>query len=100
MRGFEVAEAENGRHALSVLHSMGDADLVLVDWILHELDSLEFTTRLRLEATRGTMVIMLVADAPGMRELHRAFIAGADDYLMKPFTSLQIDQMLTQGGLT
>jgi two-component system chemotaxis response regulator CheY len=100
MRGFEVAEAENGQHALDVLRCMGEADLVLVDWVLHELDSLEFIARLRLGATPGMMVIMLVADAPGMRELHRAFIAGVDDYLMKPFTSLQIDQMLTQGGLT
>jgi hypothetical protein len=34
-----------------------------------------------------------------MRELHGALIAGADGYLMKPFTSVQIDEKLAQVGL-
>ena len=42
---------------------------------------------------------MLAATEPGIRELHGALIAGADDYLMKPFTSLQIDEKLAQVGL-
>jgi response regulator of citrate/malate metabolism len=42
---------------------------------------------------------MLVASEPGVRELHGAFIAGADDYLMKPFTSLQMDETLAHVGL-
>ena len=78
---------------------MGTADLVLVDWILHEIDGLEFVTRLRHESVEDTRVVMLVAAEPGMRELHGALMAGADDYLMKPFTSLQIDEKLAQVGL-
>jgi len=100
MRGFEVAEADNGRQALDVLHAMGKADLVLVDWDLQQINSLEFITRLRQETAHDTMVIMLAAVEPGMRELHGALIAGANDYLLKPFTSLQIDEKLTQAGLT
>jgi response regulator of citrate/malate metabolism len=42
---------------------------------------------------------MLVAAEPGIRELQGALIAGADDYLMKPFTSLQMDEKLAQVGL-
>jgi two-component system, chemotaxis family, chemotaxis protein CheY len=100
MRGFEVAEAHNCRHAMEVLHAMGTADLVLVDWAPHEMDGLEFVTRLRHESVEDTRVVMLVAAEPGMRELHGALIAGADDYLRKPFTSLQIDEKLAQVGLT
>ncbi len=100
MRGFEVAEADNGQQALNVLHGMGKADLVLVDWDLQEINSLEFITRLRHETAHDTMVIMLAAVEPGMRELHRALVAGANDYLLKPFTSLQIDEKLIQAGLT
>lgn len=99
MRGFEVAEAENCRQAMDVLRLMGTADLVLVDWVLHEIDGLEFVTRLRHESVEDTRVVMLVATEPGMRELHGALIAGADDYLLKPFTSLQIDEKLTHVGL-
>jgi two-component system chemotaxis response regulator CheY len=98
MRGFEVAEADDGRQALEVLHGMGKADLVMVDWVPNETDSLEFIVQLRLEASDNTMVIMLAAAEPGMRKLQRAFLAGADDYLLKPFTSLQIDERLAEAG--
>jgi two-component system, chemotaxis family, chemotaxis protein CheY len=100
MRGFEVAEADNCRQAMDVLRAMGTADLVLVDWILHRGDGLDFVTRLRHESLEDTRVVMLVAAEPGMRELHGALLAGADDYLMKPFTSLQIDEKLAQVGFT
>jgi two-component system chemotaxis response regulator CheY len=100
MRGFEVAEAENVGQAFDVLRNMGDATLVLVDWNLPEIDNLDFIVRLRLETSRDTMVIMLATTEPGMRTLQRALIAGADDYLIKPFTSLQIDEKLAQAGFS
>jgi two-component system chemotaxis response regulator CheY len=99
MRGFEVSEAENGRQALGVLHAMGRADLVLVDWNLHEMTSLEFITRLRHDSAHESMILMLAEREPGIRELHRALIAGADDYVTKPFTSLQIDEKMARAGL-
>jgi DNA-binding response OmpR family regulator len=99
MRGFEVAEADNCRQAIDVLRTMGTADLVLVDWIPHQPDGLEFVARLRHESLEDARVVMLVAADPGVREIHRALIAGADDYLRKPFTGLQIDEKLAQVGL-
>ena len=99
MRGFEVAEADNCQRAMDVLRAMGAADLVLVDWILHEIDGLDFVTRLRQEFIEETRVVMLAVSQPAMRDLQGARIAGADDYLMKPFTSLQIDEKLAQVGL-
>jgi two-component system chemotaxis response regulator CheY len=100
VRGFEVSEADNGRNALDVLHDMGKADLVLVDAGLQEMESLEFITRLRHEAARDTEIVILAEREPGTRELHRALIAGADDYLVKPFTSKQIDEKLAQAGFS
>jgi two-component system, chemotaxis family, chemotaxis protein CheY len=100
MRGFAVTEAANCHEALDVLRSMGAADLVLVDWIPHQIDSLEFVAQLREQSVEDTRVVMLVGMEPGMRELHRARIAGADDYLVKPFTGPQIDEKLAQVGLT
>jgi two-component system chemotaxis response regulator CheY len=100
MRGFEVAEAESGQQALDVLNDMGTADFVLVDWTLREMNSLELITHLRHETVHDTIILMLAACEPGVRELHGALIAGADDYLIKPFTSLQIDEKLAQAGLT
>jgi two-component system chemotaxis response regulator CheY len=78
---------------------MGRADLVLVDWNLREMNSLEFITQLRHETADESIVLMLTEREPGMREKHNALIAGADDYLTKPFTSLQIDEKMAQAGL-
>jgi DNA-binding response OmpR family regulator len=99
MRGFAVAEAGNCQQAMDVLRGMGKADLVLIDWVPHQIDSLEFVKRLRHESVEDTRVVMLVATEPDKRQLHGALIAGADDYLMKPFASLQIDEKLAQVGL-
>jgi two-component system chemotaxis response regulator CheY len=100
MRGFVVGEADNCQQAMDVLRGMGTAHLVLVDWGPQQIDRLEFVARLRHELLEDTRVLMLVAAEPGIRELHGALIAGADDYLIKPFTSLQIDEKLAQVGLT
>lgn len=100
MRGFEVSEAESGQQALEILPGMGRADLVLVDWTLREMNSLEFIASLRHETAHDTMVLMLAAREPEKQELHRALVAGADDYLTKPFTSLQIDEKMARAGLT
>jgi two-component system, chemotaxis family, chemotaxis protein CheY len=98
MRGFEVVAADNCQQAMNVLRAMGAADLVLVDWTLREIDGLEFVARLRQESVKDTRVVMLAVSQPGMRELQGALIAGADDYLMKPFTAIQIDEKLAQVG--
>ena len=98
MRGFEVAEADDGIEALKILRDLGRVDLILVDWVLTEIDSLVFISQLRLETCINATVIVLVAIEPGMRRLRRAYMAGADDYLMKPFTLLQIDEKLAEAG--
>ena len=98
VRGFEVAEADDGLQALNAFGSMGTVDLVLISWIPHEAAGLEFITHLRHGAAHDTTVILLVACELGMRELRRALTVGADHCLMKPFTSLQIDESLTQTG--
>jgi two-component system, chemotaxis family, chemotaxis protein CheY len=96
-RGFEVAEAENCAHAIDVLREAGTVDLVMIDWI-DGTDCLEFVARLRHESAHNTTILLLVSAEPGLRKLHGALIAGADDFLIKPFTSLQIDEKLAQTG--
>jgi two-component system, chemotaxis family, chemotaxis protein CheY len=100
MRCFEVAEADNGRQAFDVLSGIGTADLVMVNWTPREADGLEFITRLRHKTAHDSIVIVLATVDSGVRDLQRAFRAGANDYLMKPFTALQIDEKLTRFGLT
>jgi two-component system chemotaxis response regulator CheY len=100
MRCFEVAEAGNGSQAMEALSTIGAADLVLVSWIPRERDGLDFITCLRRRAAHESVVILLATGEPGVRDLQRALRAGANDYLMKPFTSMQIDEKLSRFGLS
>jgi two-component system, chemotaxis family, chemotaxis protein CheY len=100
MRGFRVAEADDCREAMGMLHALGPVDLVLIDWTVQHTDCLDFVIHLRQKARETTRVVLLVASEPGTRELQGALIAGADDYLMKPFTLLQMDEKLQQVGLS
>jgi two-component system, chemotaxis family, chemotaxis protein CheY len=99
MRGFQVAEADDCRDAMGVLEALGPVDLVLFDWAIQHSDCLSFVTHLRQQSAETTRVVLLVASEPGTRELQGALIAGADDYLTKPFTSQQMDEKLQQVGL-
>ena len=100
MRGVEVSEADNGEQALEVLHGMDVPDIVLLDWSLNEISSLEYIAQLRQQTAHNTTVILFSSVEPGMPTLLRALLAGADDYLIKPFTSRQIDEKLAKAGFT
>lgn len=97
--GFEVLEAKHGLDALNVLARTGSADLALVDWNMPEMNGLEFVTRVRTNPTYAQMQIMMVTSETGLDQLQSAIDAGASEYLMKPFTSVQVENKLSLLGL-
>jgi two-component system chemotaxis response regulator CheY len=100
MRGFEVTEAGDVKGALDALNSMGSSDVAMVQWNAHDFGTLELVAGLRNKPPHKTTIIMMAEAEPGIRELQQTLMVGADDYLVKPFTSLQIDEKLEQAGLT
>lgn len=85
--GYEVAHAADGMAALK-LHAEYQPDLIVLDWMLPELDGLEVLRQIRREPEGGTTgatpVLMLTARD---EEVDRVIglEVGADDYLTKPF---------------
>lgn len=85
--GFEVAEAGNGREALEELERLPNpVQLVLVDWNMPEMNGLEFVTRFRNEKIQPEAKVMMVTTETAVDQMVRALEAGADEYIMKPFT--------------
>ena len=99
MRGFEVIEAENVEGALELLRDTQSPDIAMVQWGNDGIDSLALVSYLRSAPPHKTMTIMMAEAEPAMRELQQVLTAGADDYLVKPFTSRQIDGKLDQASL-
>jgi DNA-binding response OmpR family regulator len=84
--GFQVLEADNGLDALSLLRR-GLVDLALVGVAIPEIDGLELVRRVRREST--VPIIMLTdADEEGARIA--GLEAGADDYVVKPFSPAEV----------
>lgn len=99
MRGFEVSEAKNGLDALGVLEKSGNPDLMLIDWNMPEMNGLELVSKVRQNHTFDQVRIMMVTTETGIKEVQSALTAGANDYLMKPFSSTQVDEKLRLLGL-
>ena len=84
--GFEVAEAGDGPSALAALRAAA-ADLVVVDWHLPGMTGPEIVRAIRAEpAWNGARVLMLTTEVDPAR-VREALEAGAQEYLMKPFTA-------------
>ena len=85
--GFEVTEANDGRHALSSLKKMTQVDLVLVDWNMPEMDGIAFVRAVRAESTYTTLPMMMVTTNDELTQVSKALEAGVNEYIMKPFTT-------------
>ncbi len=80
--GYEVARAYNGLSALEQF-SKEKPDLIVLDWRLPELDGLEVCTRIRLSSD-VPIIMLTVRDSDD--NVIAALEAGADDYIVKPFS--------------
>jgi DNA-binding response OmpR family regulator len=80
--GYAVETEANGRQAL-VRALAGEYDLLIVDWMLPDLNGVQLVKRLRA-AEVGTPAIMLTA-RDQIEDRVEGLDAGADDYLPKPF---------------
>jgi DNA-binding response OmpR family regulator len=82
LAGHEVILATNGLSALD-LHASIHPDIVILDWMLPQLDGLEVLRRLRQHS--ATPVLMLTARDDEVDRV-MGLEVGADDYLTKPFS--------------
>ena len=86
--GFVVERASNGDEALKQ-SARFRPHVMLLDWSLPTLSGIEVCRRLRaLPETRDVSVIM--TGRTGDRYVIRALVAGADDYLVKPFSIAEL----------
>ena len=92
--GFEVSEAEDGSEALIRLKELDRVDLMLVDWNMPVMDGLEFVRAVRQDNAYDEVPLMMVTTEDTMDRVVEALNAGANEYVMKPFTSESIIEKL------
>lgn len=98
--GFEVREAANGREALEVIESEKNAvSLVLADWNMPEINGLELLKRLRQKPELASLVVVMVTTETELDQMAAALEAGANEYVMKPFTKDILVEKLQMVGI-
>lgn len=98
--GFEVTEATHGGEALECLRSAGPFDLAMVDWNMPEMNGYELVSAVRANPDWASMRIVMVTTETEMAQVSRALEAGADEYVMKPFTREILHAKLELLGLS
>jgi len=98
--GFEVREAGNGIEALEVIQAEKSAvTLILVDWNMPEMNGLDLLKRLRQNPEFSSLVVVMVTAETELDHIAEALEAGANEYVMKPFTKDIIVGKLQLAGI-
>jgi diguanylate cyclase (GGDEF)-like protein len=85
--GYEVTDTVNGAEAWEALQQSDAPALVILDWMMPEMDGLEVLRRVRvLQTDRPPYIIMLTAKGE-KADIIAGLDTGANDYLAKPFDS-------------
>jgi len=96
---FEVGEAAEGSAGLDHLRRSPRPEVVLVDWNMPGLSGLEFVQAVRAQPDLAGVRLMMVTTENEMDRVAQALEAGADEFLMKPFTIEAVREKLELLGL-
>lgn len=96
--GFDnVNFAGSGDEALSMLGvgagdppAMGEPDAILLDIMMPGIDGIDTCARIRADARYQHTPILMVTAETEMDSLAQAFVAGANDYVRKPFNTIEL----------
>jgi two-component system phosphate regulon response regulator PhoB len=87
--GFQVEHVERGDEA-EIRLAESVPDLVILDWMLPGVSGLEICRRLRARDDTRTMPIIMLTARGDENERVRGLSVGADDYVVKPFSTPEL----------
>ncbi|MCL7461892.1 chemotaxis response regulator CheY [Pseudomonas sp. NW5] len=94
--GFNnVEEAEDGQDALNKLRS-GKFEFVVSDWNMPNLDGLDMLKAIRADAALQHLPVLMVTAEAKKENIIAAAQAGANGYVVKPFTAATLEEKLNK----
>jgi two-component system chemotaxis response regulator CheY len=98
--GYEVCEAGDGKQALRVMEAeKATVTVVLADWNMPEMNGLELLKELRRDAALASLKVIMVTTETELDHMVLALEAGANEYVMKPFTKEILREKLEMVGI-
>lgn len=98
--GFAVVEAGNGQDAIASLEAMPEKpDLVLLDWNMPVMDGYACLQAIRSHPANSVIKVMMITTETEVERMQQALLAGANEYMMKPFTPDALREKLDLLGI-
>jgi signal transduction histidine kinase len=88
-KDYNVLAASNGREALHIVKA-SQPDLIISDIMMPEMNGFELLKELRLQKTESRIPVIFLSARAGKEATVEGLEAGADDYLIKPFSSKEL----------
>ncbi len=88
--GFDVILAADGQEAWEILQGADPPKLIVLDWMMPRMDGFEVCKRIRSETRSKNTYVLMMTGSRKKAEIMKAVVAGADDYLIKPFDPVDL----------
>jgi DNA-binding response OmpR family regulator len=93
-KGFKVVSAENGRKGLELAKAQDDIDIILLDWMMPEMDGIEVLTELKRNGDTEDIPVIMLTSKENSGDIEYANSKGAIDYIIKPFKLFEVSEMV------
>lgn len=95
--GFNnIDEAEDGQQALNMLNGDSQFELVVSDWNMPNVDGLEMLKKIRADDALKSLPVLMVTAEAKKENIIAAAKAGANGYVVKPFTAATLEEKLNK----
>ncbi|HEX8201535.1 MAG TPA: response regulator [Isosphaeraceae bacterium] len=95
--GYEVVVARDGTEAWQTFTADATIGIVISDWMMPGMDGLELTRCIRTCARPSYVYTILLTSVTQKKDVVRGMVAGADDYVTKPFDHEELHVRLRAG---
>lgn len=97
--GVECVGAADGAEGLQTLRQQGPFTVALVDWNMPGMTGFELLQVVRADHSFDTTRIVMVTTEAENDHIEAALLAGADEYLVKPFDEAGLFDKLRMAGV-
>lgn len=95
--GYEVILSMDGKECFKKFKESKDIRLMIIDWMMPEMDGLELIRKVRSQGHDNYVYIIILTAKSEVSDIVQGFEAGADDYLTKPFYPDELRKRIAVG---
>lgn len=93
----EVFVAEDGAAAWEIIQQKNSPRLMLLDWMMPEIDGIELCQRIRSDPKLALAYVILLTAKHQKEDIVHGLASGAHDYITKPFDRRELQARLQVG---